>query len=151
MESSRIIWNLHAFSTFALFGLIWTVQLLVYPQFRNVSAGSWELYHSFHMQWITPVVGPLMLLEVGTIALLILNGALSSGSWLAWVAGPLLIGMIWASTALVSVPLHHELQSGYSAETIDQLVRTNWIRTLLWSLRAAWVASVLFRSGAAHG
>ncbi len=143
MDSTRIIWHLHAFSTFALFGLIWTVQLLVYPQFRNVGPAAWDAYHAFHMQWITPVVGPLMLLEVGTMAALLLSGIWTTQNVQAWIGGPVLIGLIWASTALVSVPLHHQLQSGFHLETIDRLVQTNWIRTILWSCRTGWVVYVL--------
>lgn len=44
--------------------------------------------------------------------------------------------MIWLATAVISVPIHNRMARGDSrAETINRLVSTNWLRTILWSLR----------------
>ncbi|MBU3984539.1 MAG: hypothetical protein KJ985_13980, partial [Proteobacteria bacterium] len=45
------------------------------------------------------------------------------------------IVLIWLATFSLSVPCHRQLQNhGKVLSTINRLVVTNWIRTLLWSL-----------------
>ncbi|OZC02533.1 hypothetical protein BSZ36_05815, partial [Rubricoccus marinus] len=68
----------------------------------------------------------------------------------ALLAGAALIGLIWASTAFIQVPLHNALGGAFDAEAHSRLVGTNWIRTVLWSLRAGlvlWLASLAFSRG----
>lgn len=129
---------LHAFATFALTGLIWTVQAVHYPLLARVGRDAFPAYHQQHVRRITWVVGPLMLAEAATGALLL--AAHPGGRWL--VAFVLLIG-IWLSTALLQVPCHRRLERGYDAAAIGLLVRTNWIRTLLWTARSGIVAWAL--------
>lgn len=137
-----IIWNGHALVTYALFGVIWTVQLLVYPQFLEVSASRWNGYHDNHMRRITWVVGPLMLLEVASLFLLFMNGLLETSSLSLWVFGVGPLGLIWGVTGGVSVPLHGRLSAHHDPQTITRLIQTNWLRTLAWSLRGGWVFQV---------
>lgn len=77
------------------------------------------------------MVGPLMLAEAGSAALLLWMD-LRAG-W--FLAGLPLMALIWASTALVQVPLHERLVEGFSEDAAARLVRTNWVRTIAWSLR----------------
>jgi hypothetical protein len=48
----------------------------------------------------------------------------------------LVVLFIWISTFTLSVPCHKKLSLGKDSKTIDQLVKTNWIRTILWSLKS---------------
>jgi hypothetical protein len=61
------------------------------------------------------------------------------------VAGLVLVGIVWASTFLIQVPLHNRLGSGFNHEVIQLLVNTNWIRTIGWSLRAILVVLIAAR------
>ncbi len=77
-----------------------------------------------------------MLAELATaVALIALLPSEATGFAILGVA--LLVG-VWLSTALVQVPIHRRLSaSGIPDETdLRRLVRTNWIRTVAWSLRA---------------
>jgi hypothetical protein len=59
-------------------------------------------------------------------------------------AGLMLVNAIWLSPAIVQIPLHGRLaREGHTADTVAALVRSNWPRTLLWSLRAALAAWML--------
>ena len=51
-----------------------------------------------------------------------------------------LVGVIWASTAFIQVPMHNVLGRGFDADAHAHLVSTNWIRTIAWSARAALLA-----------
>jgi hypothetical protein len=53
--------------------------------------------------------------------------------------------LVWASTATGQIPLHQKLTRGYHADTIDHLVRTNWWRTLAWSVRGLCLITLLIR------
>jgi hypothetical protein len=80
------------------------------------------------------VVLPAMGVEVATaLALAVLRWGTPDAP-LA-LAGPGLLGVIWASTALVQAPLHGRLVSGFDAEIHRRLVRSNWVRTLAWGFR----------------
>lgn len=133
---------MHVFCTAAMTGVIWVVQLVVYPAFLRVGAEDFPSYHAAHMRKITWVVGPLMLAEVATLALLLLRGTPSALSIVAATA----LGIAWLSTALLQVPQHTLLgQEGKSAGGILRLVRGNWIRTACWTLRSL----ILFGQGLA--
>lgn len=130
----------HAGVTFALVGLIWTVQLAVYPQFATVGREAFPAYHRAYVRGITVVVAPLMGAEVLTAGLLLLQH----------VRGPLFLGslvpvaMVWLVTFLVEVPLHRRLAVAFDADLHRQLVWTNWARTLAWTARAVMVACWLY-------
>lgn len=85
-----------------------------------------------------------MVIELVTAVWLVLDRPAAFPPW-AVVAGALLVGVLWASTAFVQVPLHTALSAGpFDAEAHARLVATNWIRTAAWSVRAGlvlWLAS----------
>lgn len=126
----------------ALAGLIWTVQVVVYPQFARVGAAEWAAYHAAHSARITWVVGPLMVAEAG-LALLLFAAAPAERRALALVALAL-VGLAWAWTALVSVPLHGRL-GHFDPDAVAALVRTNWVRTAAWTARAGLLGWWLVR------
>lgn len=133
---------LNAAVTLLLTGLIWTIQMVHYPLFARVGAAGWSVYHAEHSARITLLVGPLMLAEVG-LAFALVAAAPAERRTLAIAAGAL-VGLAWASTAFLSVPLHGRLAGTPDAALIASLVRTNWVRTVAWSFRSAllvgWIA-----------
>jgi hypothetical protein len=121
----------HLCATWALVGLIWTVQLVLYPMFSSVGPAEFKSYHKRHTTRITWVVAPLMLVELLTVAWMLLGG--KRDLWLLLSIAPL--GFNWLSTWLVQVPLHERLSSGFDPRAHQRLVGTNWWRTLSWTLR----------------
>ncbi len=47
-----------------------------------------------------------------------------------------LLLVIWLSTAVQQVPCHRRLERGFDRAAIQQLIRTNWVRTAAWTGRA---------------
>lgn len=125
----------HAAATWALVGLIWTVQLVHYPLFAEVSADTFRRYHAQHVRRITLIVAPLMAAEAITAALLFLRGGREV--WFLVSLG--LLAFNWLSTWRVQVPLHDRLAAGFDAAVHRRLVSTNWWRTAAWNLRGACV------------
>ena len=138
-------------STLTMTGLIWFVQVVHYPLFAMVGPEHFPAYEAAHANRTTWVVAPLMLVELASALALLLPSLrpafISVES--AWL-GAALVGLLWASTGLVQVPLHNQLHAGYSAAAIGRLVATNWVRTAAWTLRAGLVLSWTSRA-AAHG
>lgn len=133
----NLVFIVHLAATILMTGLIWLVQVVHYPGFSLVGESHFKAYEAFHVTSITFVVLPLMLVEVATGgALLFLAGdKLLSGSSLMLV-NLVLLGIIWASTFFLQVPIHSQLEVGFSQEAVARLVKTNWIRTIAWTFRS---------------
>jgi hypothetical protein len=50
------------------------------------------------------------------------------------------------STIFLSVPLHEKMANSPSADIGAQLVRTNWPRTIAWTLRGVLTAIMLLQA-----
>ena len=59
-----------------------------------------------------------------------------------------MVAILWLSTLLVQMPLHGRLKhAGHTPEIVASLVRTNWLRTVLWSARAVLAIWMLHVAG----
>lgn len=135
--SAETILLIQAAAGFALLGVIWVVQLVVYPAFRMVRPEDLLVYHRAHVRHITPVVAPLMLAELGSGLWLLLHPDLAPP---LQPAAFVCTVTVWLSTFLIQVPLHHRLERGFDGPLIERLIATNWIRTAAWTAKAALVA-----------
>ena len=140
----KLVLLVHVFATLFMVGLIWFVQIVHYPLYSNVGREQFPEYERLHNRLTTWVVGPAMLLEVAT-AVVLLKSPPSGSTSLAWVALGLL-ALIWISTATLSVPAHNALTIEFSKAQHHQLVATNWIRTVAWSLRGVIVLVICHRN-----
>ncbi len=122
--------------SWALFGLIWVVQLVHYPSFHYVDPDRFVAFHRHHTRSISFIVLPLMLVELGLGAVLVWQSDLD---W-KYITALIIVGLIWASTFLIQVPDHNALGKGKDDSLIARLVKTNWIRTVLWTLKALWLS-----------
>jgi hypothetical protein len=125
----------HAFSTVAMAGLIWFVQIVHYPLFVEVGSREFTRYEALHCRRTGYVVAPLMLTELATAAWLFFRPPMPGVEW-ATTAGVVLLTAIWLSTAFLQVPCHRRLECGFDAAFARRLVGTNWIRTIAWTARA---------------
>lgn len=132
----------HLATSWGLFGLIWMVQLVHYPSFRYIDETQFLEFHQHHTQTISIIVIPLMLLELG---LCIWQVYQSNYDWF-WLFILILVILIWASTFFLQVPLHNQLIQGKDLPTIQSLISSNWIRTVLWTVKAG-VISVYWIQG----
>ena len=124
----------------ALFGLIWTIQLVHYPAFRYVP--DFSEFHGHHTSSITMIVGPLMLAELG---LAVLMAYQSNWNWM-WIVPLVLVVLIWLNTFFQAIPLHEQLAVTRDDEVIERLISVNWPRTLLWTVKAGWVSWLVYKS-----
>jgi hypothetical protein len=88
-----------------------------------------------------------MLVEAATALLLVFRRpeGVSLGSAIIGLA---LVVVVWLSTALLQVPRHTTLGSGFDRGAWSGLVLSNWVRTVAWSARGGLV---LWMAGRAIG
>ena len=110
-----------------LFVLIWLVQLIIYPAFRDIREQVFTAWHNSYSKLMGAIVGPLLLAQASVE---IIRATQQQASWLRIA----LIALVWMSTLFLSVPCHRHLQSaGKNVEIIKRLIQTNWIRTMIWT------------------
>lgn len=129
--------QIQIFSCFYMTGLIWMVQWVHYPSFRFIPESN-KQFHKHHTRSITPLVLPVMVLEIVTASSLAYQSQ-NIVFGLNWI----LLILIWASTFFLSVPLHSQLEAEMHPHTIEKLISTNWPRTVLWTLRSLLLISQL--------
>jgi hypothetical protein len=126
----------HLAITWFIVGLIWVIQIIVYPQFRRVGAAEFRVYHFSHCLRIGLMIVPLVLLEAGTAAWLFYQGLRST----PFVISLGMIPLIGLSTAIWQAPQHTRLTQGRDDAVIHRLILTNWVRTLAWTARGVLVS-----------
>lgn len=128
--------------TSMLTGLIWTIQLINYPQLAMVGPLEYSQFHQFHIRAITPLVGPLMVAELCLCFLnLYQSNVPRSVSW--WSLAALVF--IWGTTVFFSVPLHEKMVTAKNELLIHQLVLSNWVRTIAWSFKCGLLSWVVLK------
>lgn len=146
----------HGAATLLMTGVIWFVQIVHYPLFQNVPAASFPAYERDHQSQTGLVVGPLMLLEMGTGVALVLTAwgqprPFPESTAILLAVNALLLLLLWVLTFFVQVPHHEALARQYDAARIQALVHGNWLRTLLWTTRAVLLLKIFSDRFSASG
>tara|TARA_B000000475_G_scaffold175383_1_gene141059 strand:- start:2 stop:427 length:426 start_codon:yes stop_codon:yes gene_type:complete len=128
--------QLHLIATSMMVAIIWMVQILHYPSFLFVDKQQYTEFQQFHMKKISYIIVPIMLLELfsGFGILFYIEKA-----QLSLYASLILLVLIWVITGLFFTKYHTELSKKYNRNTILRLIRFNWIRTVLWTIRLAFL------------
>jgi len=113
-----------------MFGLIFTTQIVSYPMFFKVKLTNFKIYHEQYVEKISFIVMPLMALELIIATLLV------------YMSNSIIINLIFCnlmliflSTYFIQVPIHEKIKTDPNEKLLLRLVRTNWIRTLLWMVK----------------
>ena len=123
-------------------GLGWMVQAVHYPLFEAVGSESFIDYHRRHSERITPIVFPAMSIELITAGWLVFSRPPGTSAGLV-ILGFALAASTWLVTALLAVPRHSELASGFDPVSQRRLLRSSWARTAAWSAHGLVVALLL--------
>jgi hypothetical protein len=128
-------------------GLVWVVQVLVYPGFRDASHTRWRELHDRHTRLMAWTVSGPWAVQGVTCAVLLVSRPDGVPFWLAALAGVCGATTV-AVTVGLSVPCHRRLAVAYDDAVLDRLVRTNWYRTAAWTAGGlVAVAMVLLAAG----
>ena len=125
----------HAYFTLAMFGYMWAVQIVVYPQFRSIASAEFPSYAAAHGTKIAMALSLLGPTEIIFAGWLFLDTPAGLSRTVVFASGALLAAG-WISTAFFIGPLHGKFQGPYDLDLINQLITTNWFRTVIWTARA---------------
>ncbi len=126
------LFTVHLIFTAIMVGVIWLVQVVHYPSFNFIDKNFYSDFQNFHIKRISFIVIPVMLLElVSGLILIFLDNRHSTPSLISF--GILIL--IWIITGLFFAKAHQDLIAGYDREIVKKIIKLNWIRTLLWSIR----------------
>ena len=125
-----MISEIHFLSTSLMVGIIWVIQLLHYPAFHFIKESDYVEFQHFHMERISLIVVPVMVLELFS-AFMLVYYIQSNLLILCFI----ILLFIWLITFIFFTKLHQSLLDGYDKTIVDKLVRINWSRTILWSIR----------------
>lgn len=129
-------------ATLFMTGVIWFVQVVHYPLFKFVNPIYFKTYEQKHQTLTTWVVAPPMLVELSS-AILLFWFRPERIPTVDLTLGLALLVVIWLSTALIQVPCHEALSRGFDPQMHARLVRTNWIRTISWTLRSLLLTGMI--------
>ena len=133
----ELLLKVNFISTSVMVGVIWVIQLLHYPSFHFINEKKYIEFQHFHMQRISFIVVPVMLIELASALLL----SYFFRSSLTIILLAILLG-IWGITFIFFTNMHQKLTNGYDPSIVDKLVKINWPRTALWSLRLIILLSI---------
>jgi hypothetical protein len=136
-----MIITLNVAVSWGLLLLIWLVQIIIYPSFRNVKKTVFVQYHRWYVVRIGSFVFPLMMAEV----VLIYYFASIYHLNVYVLLGVLMIVVVWLSTIFIQVPIHRKISKKKNIVLIEKLIKTNWLRTIAWSAKAVLV-TFLFKT-----
>lgn len=137
------VFILHLVSTSIMVGVIWIIQLVHYPTFLFIDKQKYMKFQEFHMSRVSYIVMPTMIAELFSgIYILFYNNVLMVNTFFLLASFSLLLN--WVITALVFVKIHNGLLIKYEKNIILLLVKLNWLRTILWSLRLVFLTIIIF-------
>ena len=122
--------------TLYMTGMIWSMQVFEYPLFALVGPKDFLRYHAAHNRSLPFFVILPSVLALGSAVVLFWIRPAGIPLWSVVLVVALDLAVL-VSTAAWQAPLHGRLdREGFSAEIIRTLVRSNWIRTVLWTMNA---------------
>ncbi len=122
-----------------MLSIIMVTQIVSYPLFLNVNE-EFTSYHSEYIKKITIIVMPVMIIELILTIMLyyMLDGFLSQIFLISLI-------LIFISTVFIQVPIHNKLKFNYDQYLIKKLIKTNWLRTFLWSAKTIVCYSIFVK------
>ena len=110
--------------------LIWIVQLVIYPSFKEIEESRFPRWHKRYTFRISCLVIPLMISQVVLLGRLIYQNNFNA----VFLIQGLLIFSAWVVTFTLSVPCHKKLSKKKDISQITRLIASNWLRTAAWTI-----------------
>ena len=126
-----------------LAGVVWTVQLVVYPAFAVVGpTGVWARHHGEHSRRMAATVMVPWAAQGATLGLLLIRRPAGIPLPLLALTASLALATV-VLTAAVAVPAHARLAAAYDQETSRRLLHANWLRVAAWTAGAGCALAML--------
>ncbi len=143
-QNSDLILVLNIVLSAFLTGLIWLIQLVHYPLFLEVSEKTFGTYEKKHQRAISPLVAPVMLVDIALSFILLFTSWYDRFDVLIIIAFAM-NALVFLSTLFIFAPLHQSLSRQYSKTKIRKLIRLNFFRTFGWTALTIILAIILYQ------
>ena len=118
-------------------GVNWLLQIVDYPLFLKCNKCNFSEHNVFHSKNSVMVILVPMLIDLIFSIIYIMDYSQAIGGVPPYINIFLTI-LIMYSAFFISYPIQEKLyQEGYNAEEIKKYIKTNWIRTICWTLKLA--------------
>ena len=125
-------------SSFML-GVIFVTQFVNYPLLLIFDKNNIQKFHRHYVNKISIIVAPGMIVELIAAILLIYNSVSLS------IINLFFLFIIYLSTFCIQVPIHETIKLESNRLIINNLVSTNWIRTLAWFLKCVISFNIIIK------
>jgi hypothetical protein len=142
MHEGSIVLIIQAVTTFMLLGVCWFSQLVHYPLYRKIKEGFVQ-YERAQLRYLACLVIPLMIIETATAVMLITTRRQGVEVSLS-IFNLIVLVVIWVITLLFHVKYLQSLTVRSSKRTISRLIGTNWIRTVLWTIKSCIIGAIIY-------
>ncbi len=134
----------HLTATAVLAGLVWVVQLVVYPSFRLVGASpAWPAFHAAHSRAVALAVGPPWAVQGVAVAALLVRDGPSAAPAADRCAGA---RHRRRHGRRLGPAAHPARATGTTTPLARRLVTTNWLRTAAWTAGTLCAAVLVARA-----
>ncbi|MGK7397591.1 MAG: hypothetical protein ACNS62_23640 [Candidatus Cyclobacteriaceae bacterium M3_2C_046] len=139
----KIFILINVFSTIFMTGLVWFVQIIHYPLYPKIGSSHFILFEQTHTRLTGRLVAPVMLAELfSSLGLVCFH--LPWKIRIIFIVTLILLLGIWYATFFIQVPTHKYLCDHFDQQQCGRLVRQNWLRTWLWSIRSLLLLFILY-------
>jgi hypothetical protein len=140
--------TLHFSAAVWMTATVWVMQMVHYPTFRTLGRtlprSEFIQFVQSHGFWISFLVMPAMFLELGISGYWFFTARDTGQSGSFITLNFALVCLTWILTLAWSARAHQRFaQNGYDDATYQSLMRSNFARSLVWSLRLALLISLL--------
>ncbi len=129
-----------------MLGVAWFVEVVHYPLFAQVGRAEFRSYHAEHSSRTSLVVVVPMIVELTSSIWIAFDPPTGSGgdplTALA-ITGAILALGTWLVTFGGAVPAHQALEPGFDSAIHRRLMRSNLVRTILWTAHGGVVVALL--------
>lgn len=116
-------------------GVYWLLQIVDYPLFLKCNKDDFNEHYIFHSKNSVIVMLLPMLIDLVFSLIYLMNYSQAINSFMP-VLNLLLTITIMYAVFFISYPIQEKLyQDGYNEEEIKKYIKTNWIRTISWSIK----------------
>lgn len=142
MDILFLILLVQVLTTWTLLGILWFVQVVHYPLFRRIKE-NFVQYERANLRKTAALLLPLLFIDLITNVMLVIS--LEKGPYTFLISFALAMNIItWFSAFFFQIEQHHELSMHFSKNIIHKLVKTNWVSTIAWTVKAALIFTLVF-------
>jgi hypothetical protein len=134
----------HLGVTLCMTGMVWFVQWVHYPLFIYVGREQYPTYERKQLRALASSGVFWHTVELVT-GVLMLRWRPPQLSFVLVVVNLALLVLAFLSTAFLQIPMHMILKRSYTKSVHYSLVNSNWVRTVLWTVRAVLLLHVVQR------